>query len=582
MLPRRTLLRSGLAVALGLLASTASARVVDEFMDASAVLSSDTAMDDPYILGGERDVDFIATATFQTLAGSGRFEFLGGTAFMGMHWDGNDGSLATNYDLPDIDLTDGGTSDRFVLDVVELTGSMTLRIRVFEDATNFSSTVFGLPVAEGRNEFLLSSFVDDGGSGADFTKIRRIQLNLFGVNAGEVLEVDRLATEGAAPLDAFHAEQPAAADPGRIDDDADVIGDEREMLLTSGCAGSAEVSGGAGRVACTGVTAGNPQLTYDGNDDSYVFDFGLGGIDLTNAGAYERVRVHVSEVTGAVPLTLSASESTTSFSFSDSHEITQPGIYDFPLGRFDNPIPIANANQIRVFSDLDAGESIAIDNITRIPSPLIDAFEGAPATVTTTGFQLATGILGNERDVELDSLAGSITGTFDVADGIGTVDVTAATQGMLTLVYDGQDGSTSVIAPKLLEDLTRGGTADRFEVTIPTLDATGVMMQIHAGADFPNRFFEVVSLDQGPGTYLVPFSDFDVFAGSPSFDEIGIILVNFFFLEDGDTLALDSIGVGSAPANPVPSLASTALLVLAGALLALGTIRSTSRTRRAA
>lgn len=568
-----------LASSLALWAPAATARVIDEFLDSTPVHTADVSIDDPYILGGERDVDFIATANFQVLSGAARLEGLGGLGFFGFHWDGNDGSTATSFDLPDIDLTDGGTSDRFVVDLSDLVGSMTVRVRVYEDAANFSSTPFGLAANLGRNEFLFADFLDDGGSGADFTRIRRVQFNLFSFDSGDVIEIDRIATEGAtAPLDPFRTEQASAGDPGRIDDDADVLGGEREIALANSCTGTAEVSDGAARLACTGSPAGTSQLIYDGDDDSYVLDFGLPDTDLTGAGAHERVRVHVSDVSGPVAVNLSASESGSSFSFSDSHLISEPGIYDFPFGRFDNPVPLGSANMVRVFSDLDGGDSIAFDHIELVASPLIDAFEGEPPSVTNTASQLATNILGNERDVEL---ALTLNGTFDVANGVGTLDVTSNSIGNLLLTYDGPDGATT-LTPALLEDLTRNGSATRFEVDIAALTGTGMNVQITAGKDFSNRFMAATALDAGATLYGIPFSAFGVAAGTPSFDEIGFVIVQFSQLDAGDSISIESIGVGAPPPPKVPSSAPVGLGSLALGLLALGVSATAARGRSSA
>lgn len=91
-------------------------------------------------------------------------------------WDGQADTTFNGAGLGGIDLTNGSTKDRFVLDVSSNTNTGDeVRLAVWTDGGNRSDLLFTMP-ASGTVELLYSSFSVAAGTGADFTNVGAVSL----------------------------------------------------------------------------------------------------------------------------------------------------------------------------------------------------------------------------------------------------------------------------------------------------------------------------------------------------------------------------------------------------------------------
>lgn len=116
-----------------------------------------------------------------------------------------------------------------------------------------------------------------------------------------------------------------------------MLGGERDALLSGNPAPSFQATGGlatftsGGELISGGVIA---QLVYDGVDTSSTNIYGLGGADLTDAGASDRFLVQVNAVAGPVDVTLRVWESGAAYSTYVFSGVSAPGLYQAPFASF--------------------------------------------------------------------------------------------------------------------------------------------------------------------------------------------------------------------------------------------------------
>lgn len=110
-------------------------------------------------------------------------------------YDGVDGSSNSNYGL-NLDVTGGGTNDRFRIDITSLTGTVDIFIWIGE-GENDGLTKQRTVSAAGIQDFLLEDFLLVYGSdGVDLAAVKEISVSFYGLTDGESVVVDSLVFTG--------------------------------------------------------------------------------------------------------------------------------------------------------------------------------------------------------------------------------------------------------------------------------------------------------------------------------------------------------------------------------------------------
>jgi hypothetical protein len=115
--------------------------VIDDFSGTLAPTGA-VAFLDGTMLGGEMEfvpiLDGGETITLQVGAGSAQFSGINASVRGILQWDGNDDDAVFAHALGPVDLTDGWTNDRFEIDFGAVTGTLSVKVRVFEGPGVFS------------------------------------------------------------------------------------------------------------------------------------------------------------------------------------------------------------------------------------------------------------------------------------------------------------------------------------------------------------------------------------------------------------------------------------------------------------
>ncbi|XZE35550.1 SdrD B-like domain-containing protein [Pirellulaceae bacterium SH501] len=190
--------------------------------------------------------------------------------------------------------------------------------------------------------------------------------------------------------------------------------------------------------------------------------------------------------------------------------------------------PNARVQTITVTSGQVAGVSVQT----------IDSFDTTSQTVTasTSGTNpdfnsiAAAEALGGERDLFANATSGSISIEVDNPSTTNQVvfNVGAGANGTRQIVYDGADGDGQVLDNTGLGgvDLTSGGTANGFRLTIGGEAGTSITITVNSGANASSRTVSIPTTAGGAPTDIleVLFSDFTTSAGTGAdFEDVGAI-----------------------------------------------------------
>jgi PEP-CTERM motif-containing protein len=171
----------------------ASITIDDYSFDHSLVVTF-TSFADGSMLGGERDYAF--TGTFGSASSAGGVVTIGGPATgsgnIQMNYDGVDGLSGNAFGLGGVDLTDGGSNDRFLIDVTGIVGTVNLLVRVWEDGPNFSS--FLIPVSGTGVQEVLFSSLSDTGTGGDVASAEQVGLWIESLDPDERIQISNFST----------------------------------------------------------------------------------------------------------------------------------------------------------------------------------------------------------------------------------------------------------------------------------------------------------------------------------------------------------------------------------------------------
>ncbi len=191
-----------------LAAAPAGAVIIDDFSagTAPATYGSDTNLFETggVILGGERDVVVVPStgsldygvnggqATMTSAAGTGV-----GTTIM--IWDGIDGGPAINTGNLNVDLTDAGLSDRFILEITDLIagGGIGVTFRIYGATPGDQNITFVVAPGAGALEIPFAAFTTQFGAGAAPGSVTAVHIN-FTTLLGNSLTLDRFCTGNAS------------------------------------------------------------------------------------------------------------------------------------------------------------------------------------------------------------------------------------------------------------------------------------------------------------------------------------------------------------------------------------------------
>ena len=223
--------------------------LVDEFVSSQSATAtpppesgdaSFLTVDESEVLGGERDLNVQITSgasevrlRVNPLSQSDVLLFDSAAATTGVRrvtWDGTDGSNGIALGLGDLDLTQGGSLDGFLMKMgVDAEGAIA-RLRLFDDsATNFSEAVLRIPVTGdgSADELVFVPFASFTGPVAP-TNVNAIQLQLDLNEIATIGQIDSIGVAGGRNVSfandaAIDLEVTASVAPEAADNDEQVI-----------------------------------------------------------------------------------------------------------------------------------------------------------------------------------------------------------------------------------------------------------------------------------------------------------------------------------------------------------------------
>lgn len=111
-------------------------------------------------------------------------------------YDGvDDGQSAYAYGLPDVDLTGGGSNDRFAIALTSVTGSIDVMVRVHTDSSNLMSSRIDGVTGGGILEFPFADF-EQIGTGADFAAAKQVVIYVYLEDEGDGFSMDSIMARG--------------------------------------------------------------------------------------------------------------------------------------------------------------------------------------------------------------------------------------------------------------------------------------------------------------------------------------------------------------------------------------------------
>lgn len=174
--------------------------MIDDFVNDQAPSTSGFFLPGD-MLGGELDVhiNLLDEATVEISGGiltlSDVVPKNTGTNNAQLVYDGVDGHSAYAYGLPDVDLTGGGSNDRFAIALTSVTGSIDVMVRVHADEGNFMSSRIDGVTGGGILEFPFADF-EQIGTGADFAAAKQVVIYVYLKDEGDGFSMDSIMARG--------------------------------------------------------------------------------------------------------------------------------------------------------------------------------------------------------------------------------------------------------------------------------------------------------------------------------------------------------------------------------------------------
>ncbi len=454
------------------LAQSGNNLIIDDFSSDHAIIfvtlngtnpdgSSVAATD---VVGGERDVSVEVTSGSNANAevASGTFNLSVGANSSGSSsivYDGQDGDpFAIDFDgLNSLDLTNGGTEDRFKISVVSSDHAGTITIDVYSDEGNRSSVV--REFAENMStENIMISFSEFSGS-ADFSNVGAIVITASGEPEIDLI-IDRICTEGPVP---------SGPSPSMCE-------------LTSITAGAA---------TCAGNTGYTVTVSWVGADAS---------VSLIAGGAGSPASMTTPARDGSVTFTYPRTDLNYNITFSDTEGFCS-GLGSGLSGSAPNNCAPPAACEL---TSITAGPSTCVGNNSY---SVTVSWIGADASVS-----LIAGGAGSPASMTTPARDGSVTFTYPLTDLNYNITF-SDTEGLCTSLGSGLSGSApNNCAPPAaceLTSITAGPSTcagnDAYTVTVSWVGADASVSLIAGGAGSPASM--TTPARDGSVTFTYPLTD---------------------------------------------------------------------------
>lgn len=169
--------------------------LIDGFSDGLAPTTT-SAFVDGSMLGGECDLDFGSIGTFEISGGVGELSGNStGSGALSIIYDGDDDDPDTHaFALPDVDLTDGGSNNRFEIRLASVTGSIDVTVWVYEPGGDGKFLDIEGVTEPGLLVFPFADFLVDG-AGTDLSAAKAVGIDVS-VDLGEGFEIDSFLVTG--------------------------------------------------------------------------------------------------------------------------------------------------------------------------------------------------------------------------------------------------------------------------------------------------------------------------------------------------------------------------------------------------
>ncbi|MCB1018708.1 MAG: PEP-CTERM sorting domain-containing protein [Acidobacteria bacterium] len=188
---------AGAALCVLLAVPSAPGAIIDDFTTPQGPLSGfATSEQVAPVLGGERDMIVLTSMTASVVGGAGNWSASANGQGGGLIYDGIDGSSTPALGLGGLDLTDGGLSDRFWIDVTQLTGTLSLAFEAYEATFDAGSQVVSVS-STGSISVLFSSLVTSG-AGANLAAVNQVNLGIRNMSNGSAITFDNFCTGDAS------------------------------------------------------------------------------------------------------------------------------------------------------------------------------------------------------------------------------------------------------------------------------------------------------------------------------------------------------------------------------------------------
>jgi hypothetical protein len=454
---------------------------------------------------------------------------------------GSQGTLTFLYDDDDLvieapiefgleaeDLTDDGTADRIAVEVSGIDNptaglaTASIRIRLYEDETNYLESPVSIFSSSGTLEFPFSGFSTIG-AGVDPGEVRSIEVRVQGIDEGETITIDRIASRGPALIDEFTNPR-IDSSTLQLQSDPDVFGGTRTVSPANGA--EFAILEGLGLIMADGTPSGFVSLTWGAAAPPF---------DLTSGGEREHLLVDVQGVSGTFNLSAQLLDPTT-LVFDDVFfpDVTA-GLLEIPLAHFEQTDPTA-VGAIRLVGSSNELADLYVDRIGIERPPAIDDFGDTHAPVSFSSSQVGNTIEGGEREIVLVTSDGRFEtagGGFELVAG-NTDDVDAL------LIYDGAgDETTGSIDFGLGSlDLTAFGR-NAFGIDVQSV-TTPFAMEIRIFTTDSAGSASLIKEISAPGLATFPFAQF---SGSPSADFADVDAIQLFLgtIPSGESVVVDRV-----------------------------------------
>lgn len=395
-----------------------NAQGIEASNSTSTIVSSSQQYPESIVLGGERDLyaELISAngnvGLFSNQDVPHVLEFTSSSSGRGKRvvtWDGTDGdATALNPSgLGGKDLTVGGTMSGMRLDIGADHSNGSLTIRVYSGAGNYSEAVVVIPETGGSpTQFVyvpFSSFVTKGGSGANFTQVGAIQMDIDGIVAVDgQIEAFRLLGPNVKNANFLNVKQIDLVIEKTDSPDPVVAGQQLTytMVVTN-----------SGPASATGVTVSDrlpPNVTYvssattqgtltftNGVLTGNIGDMAVGGtamisVIVTANPDFRGTLTNEATVTGnEVEINLQNNKSTVT---------TEVGaIIDLAVDKSDTPDPVSAGGTLTytiVVTNNGPSAATGVKWVDTLPAGLTYVSSSAGANVSASGNTL-TGNIGN-------------------------------------------------------------------------------------------------------------------------------------------------------------------------------------------